>query len=344
MKFQIVTASYVCLTSAILVLPAYADPLEDLETCKSIVAEAERLACFEAGYDQLRAAGMTDDSVLKSKVVEAEVPVAEETADDSRPRFKMPFFGNKKSRNDTDEVTDHILKPPSASHVERDSKGNVRSVESTVTSVHRNGLGYTTLTLANGQRWQTTQGRIRAAVGDNAKIKRTRLGGYFLTVRGKSGLRVKRLDGPSPTITAKSPDNISGTDGRKKTGGLLSRLNPFDNDRSESPVDETVMDDPNFGRQTRDLSSEETFGGVKTPKGERAAEQQTMKQTVSRVMVDPYDKFIITLENGQVWRQTDGRIKIRDGDMVTIRRAALGSFLLQVEGFNRTVRVKRVDG
>jgi len=51
----------------------------------------------------------------------------------------------------------------------------------------------------------------------------------------------------------------------------------------------------------------------------------------------------VTLENGQVWVQTDTsvRLRVQPGDAVTIRAAALGSFTLKVGG-RPPVRVRRI--
>jgi hypothetical protein len=51
----------------------------------------------------------------------------------------------------------------------------------------------------------------------------------------------------------------------------------------------------------------------------------------------------VTLENGQVWRQTEGArpSQWRAGDTLRIERASLGSFLAAVEGSKRYVRVRR---
>lgn len=52
------------------------------------------------------------------------------------------------------------------------------------------------------------------------------------------------------------------------------------------------------------------------------------------------------LENGQVWVQAQSgrkRYKGPPNPKVTIRRRALGSYRLQVEGSNKTVRVKRLE-
>ena len=53
---------------------------------------------------------------------------------------------------------------------------------------------------------------------------------------------------------------------------------------------------------------------------------------------------VFELDNGQVWQQSmPGRFEYAGPDRpITIRRAALGSFLLFPEGLNRSIRVKRI--
>ena len=55
-------------------------------------------------------------------------------------------------------------------------------------------------------------------------------------------------------------------------------------------------------------------------------------------------KTIFELENGQVWQQIgSGRMTYRaTNPMITIKRAFMGSYLLKVEGRNKSVRVKRI--
>lgn len=55
-------------------------------------------------------------------------------------------------------------------------------------------------------------------------------------------------------------------------------------------------------------------------------------------------KMVITLENGQVWRQLDNqRLPLRTGETVIIRKASLGSFLLEKDVGSRNIRVKRTN-
>ena len=59
---------------------------------------------------------------------------------------------------------------------------------------------------------------------------------------------------------------------------------------------------------------------------------------------DAYGKWIITMENGQVWRQTDSRrFSLENSDQwVVISRGVLGSFFLGEPDRKGSIRVKRV--
>lgn len=56
---------------------------------------------------------------------------------------------------------------------------------------------------------------------------------------------------------------------------------------------------------------------------------------------DPQDRLLLTLDNGQRWVQTEtGQRRVRTGETIRIRRAALGSFMANVEG-RPAFRVRR---
>lgn len=76
----------------------------------------------------------------------------------------------------------------------------------------------------------------------------------------------------------------------------------------------------------------------------RAEQVDTIQSAIADVAKGPYGQWTLTLDNGQRWRQVESRrYKVQAGQVVTIERAALGSFLLSVEGRGGTTRVKRVD-
>lgn len=60
---------------------------------------------------------------------------------------------------------------------------------------------------------------------------------------------------------------------------------------------------------------------------------------------DPLRKTRFRLQNGQVWEQVDtsrGDLKLID-PVVTIEPAALGSWLMRIEGYNQRIRVRRIQ-
>jgi hypothetical protein len=78
----------------------------------------------------------------------------------------------------------------------------------------------------------------------------------------------------------------------------------------------------------------------------RAPEQQVedLKLTVKSVRTTAKDRLEITMQNGQIWLQTDdSRLDVKAGDLCTITRATFGSFLLDNGRSNRKIRVRRVD-
>jgi hypothetical protein len=54
-------------------------------------------------------------------------------------------------------------------------------------------------------------------------------------------------------------------------------------------------------------------------------------------------QWVIDLENGQKWQQTDtATLKLVIGDRINLEKGSFGSVSLSKEGLNRTIRVKRL--
>lgn len=71
----------------------------------------------------------------------------------------------------------------------------------------------------------------------------------------------------------------------------------------------------------------------------------TVTMRLRRIRISGYDTMVFEMENGQVWRQTDDgrRIRLRGSGphFAEIRRGAMSSYLLRVNGEGRAVRVRR---
>ncbi|GGQ30971.1 hypothetical protein [Shewanella litoralis] len=65
--------------------------------------------------------------------------------------------------------------------------------------------------------------------------------------------------------------------------------------------------------------------------------------TVAKVSKTASGAIVITLDNGQVWQQTNAeRYKVKKGQVVYIETGALNSFLMGSDERNATTRVKRL--
>jgi hypothetical protein len=66
--------------------------------------------------------------------------------------------------------------------------------------------------------------------------------------------------------------------------------------------------------------------------------------TVAAVGRNTANRQVVTLHNGQVWVQAEAttRVRLKAGDVVTIKRAAMGSYILAKPNHG-AMRVKRLD-
>ena len=109
--------------------------------------------------------------------------------------------------------------------------------------------------------------------------------------------------------------------------------------------------DAAFGKPAQEAArSPDKLFGLTAAQVERAAGGKTRAEAIDSVtspisalerLRDGY--FVVTLVNGQVWRQSElnSRADVQVGDAITVRRAALGSYLLVTKAGIGT-RVKRV--
>jgi hypothetical protein len=78
-------------------------------------------------------------------------------------------------------------------------------------------------------------------------------------------------------------------------------------------------------------------------KGEKPEEADHITAKVASARQDPYRKWVVKLEDGAVWRQTDDNELTKDpraGSTAEIRKGALGSFFMKVDG-QPAIRVNR---
>ena len=93
------------------------------------------------------------------------------------------------------------------------------------------------------------------------------------------------------------------------------------------------------------------FGAEQLPRESNPApapEDNSITGTVTELSLTPFGRFVVTLDNGQIWRQLDADTArfVPPGNLaqasVTISRGALGSYNLQFAGQNGLYKVRRL--
>ena len=77
---------------------------------------------------------------------------------------------------------------------------------------------------------------------------------------------------------------------------------------------------------------------------EARTQAEVLTAKVTELSSLAHGEMLLTLDNGQVWQQKRGDrgVRIKVGDEIMIRRAALGSFLLTTQAAKGSMRVSRV--
>ncbi|TKD51671.1 hypothetical protein [Sphingomonas baiyangensis] len=142
--------------------------IEALSQCLAVTADAERLACLDAGARRLVDASRRREVVV---VDEAEVKKTRRSLFGfSLPRIKL--FGSEGP----------------------DSAEEVDEIEVAIKSAALLGNGYMSFTLADGARWTTTEpwAARTPKAGETLTIKKASMGGYFVKIAHARAVRAQR--------------------------------------------------------------------------------------------------------------------------------------------------------
>ena len=108
-----------------------------------------------------------------------------------------------------------------------------------------------------------------------------------------------------------------------------------------------------FGAAPEQQTTPAEFGANKLPETHEkeevvAQELDSISAGVTDYSYTPFRKFIVFLDNGQVWRQIEGDVdiatfkKVPKDNKVNISRGLIGSYNLTINGSARTYKVTRV--
>jgi phospholipase A1 len=69
---------------------------------------------------------------------------------------------------------------------------------------------------------------------------------------------------------------------------------------------------------------------------------ESIQAHVAEFIVDQLQRNYVVLDNGQTWASTDGGMLLDAGELVTVSRGALGSFMLKSTTSRHSYHVRRV--
>ena len=136
--------------------------------CRAISVESARLAC----YDRQVAA-------LEQAAADKEIVVADR---ESVRQTRRGLFG--------------FSLPKINLFSDGDGEEEFQEIDSTIASARQVANGHWSIELADGARWEQTDGKLVLSpkTGQKIKIKRAALGTFFANVNGQPGIRVRRVE------------------------------------------------------------------------------------------------------------------------------------------------------
>jgi len=137
-----------------------------------------------------------------------------------------------------------------------------------------------------------------------------------------------------PPAAKQGAQNVERNQSTAQSTGQSTGQNTAQNSAQKAPESARADASQNFG-----FSAEQLRAAAARPDGAPAS----VTATIAALAEKPTGEFVATLDNDQVWvqRETNTRARLRVGDKVTLRRAALSSyFLVTPEGV--LTRVRRV--
>jgi hypothetical protein len=107
---------------------------------------------------------------------------------------------------------------------------------------------------------------------------------------------------------------------------------------------------PTAGSVAPAVQTEAQFGAETLDEGSQPAisQPQPLKEihsTIAKLTFSILRRAVVTLDNGQVWRQIEGdstQFRGKEGEKVTVKRAIFSSYSLVLEDRNQMIKVQRI--
>ena len=99
--------------------------------------------------------------------------------------------------------------------------------------------------------------------------------------------------------------------------------------------------------QTMEIGAEQVLARTQTREEKLESLEKAENLVVSGYHKVPYERLVVTLENGQQWRQIKGdtrriRVDLKRNQTVDINESSLGGYIMQLNEMRISVRVERI--
>lgn len=286
-----------------------------VQSCSKVRNSLDRLVCYDRVVKEMnRYAGLEQSLSPKMPVTSAPAASASPSSVGAAPVAAATVAASQSAPAATSLTAEQAFGMEAA--VTREQ--GVDKITSAVASVGKDARDNFVVTLENGQVWkQTDSTSFRIKEGQEIYVERGALGAFYLSREDVNRrVRVVRIDKPKVATTAAAP--------KVATAATAETSPAKSNEPASAPA--AASAEENFGREAQ-----------------AAADQiEKLYATVTSVDKDARKKLIVTLDNGQVWRQTDtSSVRIKEGQTIYVERGALGSFYMSRDDMNRRMLVKR---
>ena len=101
-------------------------------------------------------------------------------------------------------------------------------------------------------------------------------------------------------------------------------------------------------KESEEIGESQVVARNQTTEEMRESLEKASGLAVASYAVVPYEKMLVTLENGQVWQQIKGdtqkiRIDLKRNQTVDIEESSLSGYKMHLNEMGRTIRVQRVQ-
>jgi hypothetical protein len=196
----------------------------------------------------------------------------------------------------------------------------------------------------------TPQTATQRAMEQCRRMSSTELQIQCLEAALEAAYRLHGQSGLNDPISAPAPDVRNGATTSDSGAQPVRRnwiANPFRRGTPQSAGEDNNASAAQPAAQPSSLGAEQVAARERRGRTEARTASNSLSARVSRVSVHGYSSLVLTLDNGQVWRQLSADTQRldpddADGSPVTVRAGRLNGYLMELEALGRTIRVERL--